>query len=131
MTRSNGWKLKPEKIKLEIRYKFLTGRVINLWNSLPGNAMDSPWFDLFKSRMRVFLRNTPSSSSSQGARYRLLLPLCDPCCTRGQTIASKEIRICESEPKHDPLIPSLAFKLNPDLNSPPFIPFAPRTEGIF
>lgn len=24
MTRSNGWKLKPERFKLEIRYKFLT-----------------------------------------------------------------------------------------------------------
>jgi len=57
MTRSSGWKLKPEKFELEIRYKFLTVRVINLWSSFPGYVMDSPWFDLFKSRMRVFLRN--------------------------------------------------------------------------
>lgn len=58
MTRSNGWKPKPEQFKLEIRYKFLTARVINLWNSLLRCVMDSPWSDLFKSRMHVFLRNT-------------------------------------------------------------------------
>lgn len=63
-TRSNGWKLKPEKFKLEIRYKFLTGTVINLWNSLLGYAMDSPWFDLSKSRMRVLLGILCSSKRS-------------------------------------------------------------------
>lgn len=59
MTRSNGWKRMPEIFKLEIRYKFLTVRVIKPWNSLSGYVMGSPWFDLFKSRTHVFLRNTP------------------------------------------------------------------------
>lgn len=47
------------------------------------------------------------------------LQLCDLDHTGGQPIVSEEIRICESELKHDPLIPSPVFKLDLDLNAPP------------
>lgn len=128
MTRSNGWKPKPEKFQLEIRYKFLTVRVINLWNSLLGYVMDSPWFDFFKLRMRVFLRNTPAQRLDTEF---FELRLHDLGNAGGQPIVSKEIKICESEPRHDPLVPSSAFKFNPDPNSPSSFSLLGEIEGIF
>lgn len=34
-SRSNVWKLKLDKFRLEIRHIFLTMRMINHWNNLP------------------------------------------------------------------------------------------------
>lgn len=37
ITRSKGWKSKPDKLIRETVHVFLTGRVINYWNKLTGS----------------------------------------------------------------------------------------------
>jgi len=38
----NGFKLKEGRIRLEIRKKFFTVRVVKHWNRLPRGAVDAP-----------------------------------------------------------------------------------------
>lgn len=57
-TRTNGWKLKPDKYILEIRYTFLSVRVIKHWNKLPMEEVDFPSFYVFKSRLDAFPEDT-------------------------------------------------------------------------
>lgn len=51
--KSNGWQLKPDEFKLEIRWIFLTVRVISNWNKLPRDAVDPRSLKDFKSRWDV------------------------------------------------------------------------------
>lgn len=44
--RTNGWNLKPDKCKLERRCKLVRGRMINHWNKLPREVVDSPALDV-------------------------------------------------------------------------------------
>lgn len=114
MAGPNGWKLNPDKFKLEIRYKFLTVRVIKLWNSLSGYVMDSPWFGLFKSRMHVFHRNTPLLKQKLRGSVKVFLKkveLHDLDDAEGQATTSEEIRICESKPKQAPCFQTLHLNL--------------------
>ena len=49
MARDNGHKLKDRKFHLNMRKHFFTVRVTNPWNRFPGQAVDSPSLEIFKT----------------------------------------------------------------------------------
>jgi len=50
-TRGNGHKLKHTKFRLNMRKNFFTLRVMEHWNRLPKEAVDSPSLEIFKTRL--------------------------------------------------------------------------------
>jgi len=48
-TRGNGHKLKHRKFLLNTRKNFFTLRVIEHWNRLPSEVVDSPSLEIFKT----------------------------------------------------------------------------------
>jgi len=56
-TRDDRYKLHQERFHLDIRKEFLTGRTIMPWNSLPGDAVESPSLEVFKMQMERVLDN--------------------------------------------------------------------------
>lgn len=44
------------KSRLEIKHVVLTGSAMHGWNKLPREVVDSPYLDVFSSRMNVFLK---------------------------------------------------------------------------
>ncbi len=50
-TRDNGFKIRKEKYKSDIRGHFFGNRVVNLWNSLPSEIVNAPSVNAFKNRL--------------------------------------------------------------------------------
>jgi len=56
-TRRNGCKLKEGRLRLDIRKKFFTMRVVKHWDRLPREAVDVPSLSVFKARLDGALSN--------------------------------------------------------------------------
>jgi len=56
-TRSNGFKLKEGKFRLDIRKKFFTMRVVKHWQRLPREVADAPSLETFNVRLDGALSN--------------------------------------------------------------------------
>lgn len=50
--------MRQGKFKLDIRKNFYTERVIKDWDRLPGEVVESPSLDVFKSHLDMVLRDT-------------------------------------------------------------------------
>lgn len=53
--RNNGHKLKNSKFHVNIRKRFFTEKGIILWNKVPREVIESPFLELFRSRLDRFL----------------------------------------------------------------------------
>jgi len=56
-TRSNGFKLREDTFRLDIRKKFFTIRVVKPWHRLPRETVEAPSLGIFKAGLDGTLSN--------------------------------------------------------------------------
>ena len=56
-TKGQGLKIRGSRFRTELRRNFLTQRVVNLWNSLPSEAVGDTSLNVFKARVDKFLNS--------------------------------------------------------------------------
>ena len=56
-TRSNGFKLKERRIRIDLRKTFFTVRMVRHWTRLPIEVVDAPSLETFKVRLDGALSN--------------------------------------------------------------------------
>jgi len=59
-TRGNGHKLKHRKLRLNTRKSFFTLRVMEHWNRLPREVVESPSVEIFKTRLDLPAASDPA-----------------------------------------------------------------------
>lgn len=65
----NGFSLKGNRFRLCSRKKFLTGRVMSLWNQMPGEVVNAPSLEVFKVRFNGGLVQGNPWATWSSARY--------------------------------------------------------------
>ena len=54
-TRGHSLKIRGSQFKTELRRNFFSQRVVNLWNSLPNEAVEATSLNVFKTQIDKFL----------------------------------------------------------------------------
>ena len=57
VTRNNGYKIVGKRFSLDITRNFSTYRVVEEWNKLPAEVVNSDTIETFKSRLDKFYQN--------------------------------------------------------------------------
>ena len=58
ITKEHNFKIKEKSCKLDMRKNFFSLRVVNQWNGLPADVVNSPTLSTFKSRLDKFMNRS-------------------------------------------------------------------------